>query len=103
MHRQQAERSLQRLLRFRGSERLHSQLVEHELIGLQPDSLQLMDELITGRLFLLIASLWEHGWQPLDALHVVRTRRPRSVPLIASVIMGQARRASAAPRLASMA
>jgi Protein of unknown function (DUF2786) len=98
MHRQQAERSLQRLLRFRGSERLHSQLVEHELIGLQPDSLQLMDELITGRLFLLIASLWEHGWQPLDALHVVRTRRPRSVPLIASVIMEQARRANAERR-----
>jgi len=98
LHREQAERSLQRLLRFRGSERLHSQLVEHELISLQPDSLQLMDELITGRLFLLVASLWEHGWQPLDALHVVRTRRPRSVPLIASVIMEQARRANAEGR-----
>jgi hypothetical protein len=98
LYRQQAERSLQRLLRFRGSGRLHSQLVEHELISLQPDSLQLMDELITDRLFLLVASLWEHGWQPLDALHVVRTRRPRSVPLIASVIMEQARRANAEDR-----
>jgi hypothetical protein len=99
LNRQQAVRSLNRLLQFRRSERLTSQLVEHVLISLQPASLRLMDELITERFFLLVASLWEHGWQPLDAVHVVRKTLPRSVPLIAAVIIEQTRRQGAAGRV----
>lgn len=98
LRRRQVERSLDRLLRFRGPEPLVSQLVERELISLQPAGLQLMDELITGRLFLLVTSLWEHGWQPSDAVHVVRETLPRSVQLIASVITEQAERGGAEGR-----
>jgi hypothetical protein len=60
---------------------------------LQPADLKLMDELITGRLYSLVSSLWEHGWQPLDLVHVVRKAVPRSVQQIAAVITEYARAA----------
>ena len=80
LRQQQAEQSLDRLLRFRARGPLIRHVVEHELVSLQPDSLRMMDELITGRLLLIVTALWEQGWQPLDLVHVVRKaiRGPRS-------------------------
>jgi len=57
-----------------------------------------MDELITGRLYALVTSLWEHGWQPLDLVHVVRKAIPRSAQHIAAVITEHARSAGADDR-----
>jgi Protein of unknown function (DUF2786) len=98
MLRQQAQRSLDRLLRFRAAGPLISQVVEQELVSLQPGALRLMDELITGRLYSLVTSLWEHGWQPLDLVHVVRKTIPRSAQVIAAVITEHATAVSAADR-----
>jgi hypothetical protein len=90
LRREQAERSLNRLLGARASGRPLIHLVEQELIGLQYEDLRELDELVTVRLRYLVAALWEHGWQPLDLLHVVHKSSPRLAPLIASVITDQA-------------
>jgi Protein of unknown function (DUF2786) len=58
----------------------------------------MMDELITDRLYALITSLWEHGWQPLDLVHVVRKTLPRSTQVVAAVITAHAQAVSAADR-----
>jgi hypothetical protein len=84
--RQRAEQSLHRLLRFRARAPLVKHVVEQELVSLQLACLHVMDELITGRLFALVTALWEHGWQPLDLVHIVRKAIPRSAQLIAAVI-----------------
>jgi hypothetical protein len=88
--REQAERSLNRLLGARASTQLLAHLVEQELISLQSDALRKLDELGTARLRYVLAGLWEHGWQPLDLLHVVHKSSPRLAPLIAAVITDQA-------------
>jgi Protein of unknown function (DUF2786) len=88
--REQVERSLNRLLGARASAQPLVHLVEQELIGLQSEDLRKLDELVTSRLRYLTAALWEHGWQPLDLLHVVHKSSPRLAPLIASVITDQA-------------
>jgi Protein of unknown function (DUF2786) len=97
-YRQQAERSLERLLRFRARAPLVKHVVEQELVSLQLASLHAMDELITRRLLMAVAALWEHGWQPLDLVHVVRKAIPRSAQLIAAVITEQARAVGAEGR-----
>ncbi len=90
LQREQAERSLNRLLGARASGRPLIHLVEQELIGLQYEELRELDELVTVRFRYLVAALWQHGWQPLDLLHVVHKSSPRLAPLIASVIADQA-------------
>jgi Protein of unknown function (DUF2786) len=90
LRREQAERSLNRLLGARGSAQLLAHLVEQELISLQSEGLRKLDELVTARLRYVIAALWEQGWQPLDVLHVVHKSSPRLAPLIAAVITDQA-------------
>jgi Protein of unknown function (DUF2786) len=90
LHRERVERSLNRLLGARASAQPLLHLVEQELIGLKYEDLRKLDELVTARLRYLTAALWEHGWQPLDLLHVVHKSSPRLAPLIASVITDQA-------------
>ena len=86
LRQQETERTLDRLLRFRAPGPQVRQLVEQELAGLRPVDLLLMDELITARLYALLTALWEHGWQPLDVVHVVGKAIPRSAQQIAAVI-----------------
>src|SRR5215216_6383962 len=87
---EQAERSLNRLLGARASGQLLAHLVEQELISLQSAGLRNLDVLVTARLRYVPAALWEHGWQPLDLLHVVHKSSPRLAPLIAAAITDQA-------------
>jgi Protein of unknown function (DUF2786) len=90
LRREQAERSLNRLLGARGSAELLAHLVEQELISLQSEGLRKLDELVTARLRYVVAALWEQGWQPLDLLHVVHKSSRQLAPLIASVITDHA-------------
>ncbi len=98
LRREQAERCLQRLLAARGSAQGLAHLVEQELISLQSQDLRKLDELVTVRLQYLVAQLWEHGWQPLDLLHVVHKAGPRLAPVIAAVITSQAKAVHALSR-----
>jgi hypothetical protein len=90
LRREQAERCLQRLLVARGSAQGIAHLVEQELISLQSQDLRKLDELVTARLQYAVVQLWEHGWQPLDLLHVMYKAGPRLAPIIAAVITNQA-------------
>jgi Protein of unknown function (DUF2786) len=98
LRREQAERSLNRLLGARASGQLLAHLVEQELISLQSAGLRKLDELVTARLRYVISALWEHGWQPLDLLHVVYKSSPRLAPLSAAVITDQAEAVRAVQR-----
>ena len=95
---EQAERCLQRLLVARESAQGLAHLVEQELISLQSQDLRKLDELVTVRLQYVVAQLWEHGWQPLDLLHVVHKAGPRLAPIIAAVITSQAKAVHALSR-----
>ena len=64
LRREQAERSLSRLLGARASAQRLVHIVEQELISLQSEGLQKLDEVVTARLRYVVAALWEHGWQP---------------------------------------
>jgi hypothetical protein len=90
LRREQAERCLQRLLVARGSAQGLAHFVEQELINLQSQDLRKLDELVTARLQYAVVQLWEHGWQPLDLLHVMYKAGPRLAPTIAAVITNQA-------------
>jgi hypothetical protein len=43
----------------------------------------------------LIGAAWEHGWQPLDLLHLIRRSHPQLVPQLAAAIGAQARAGNA--------
>lgn len=53
------------------------------------------DETATDVLMHLLARLWEEGWQPLDAVHVVGRKHPRLEALTRAAIREQSRRSSA--------
>jgi uncharacterized protein DUF2786 len=95
---EQVERTLNRLLGTRAPAQVLPALVEQELISLQSEGLRKLDELVTLRLRYAVASLWEHGWQPLDLLHVVHKASPRLARVIAAVILDQAAGADALRR-----
>ena len=42
----------------------------------------------------LIGAAWEHGWQPLDLLHLIQRSYPQLVPQLAAAIGAQARAAN---------
>ncbi len=98
LRQEQAERCLQRLLVAREPAQGLAHLVEQELISLQSQDLRKLDELVTVRLQYVVAQLWEHGWQPLDLLHVVHKAGPRLAPIIAAVITNQAKAVHALSR-----
>jgi Protein of unknown function (DUF2786) len=98
LRREQAERCLHRLLVARVSAQYLARLVEQELISLQSQDLRKLDELVTARLQYVVAQLWEHGWQPLDLLHVVHKASPQLARIIAAVITNQAKAVQAFSR-----
>ena len=66
-------------------------VVEDELVNQDVASRDLMDELASMRVRQALVAAWEHGWQPLDLVHVVRRSRSRLVPLLGAAIAAQAR------------
>ena len=70
--------------------------VEQELAGLDQSGLTSLDELITARVRQLLIRAWEHGWLPLDIVHLARRANSRLVPLAAAAIGAYARQANAA-------
>jgi hypothetical protein len=70
--------------------------VEQELAGLDESGLTLLDELIAARVRQLLIRAWEHGWLPLDIVHLARRANSRLVPLAAAAIGAYARQANAA-------
>ena len=65
--------------------------VEQELAGQDQSGLTLLDELITARVRQLLIRAWEHGWLPLDIVHLARRAGSRLVPLAATAIGAYAR------------
>ena len=62
-------------------------------------SRDLMDEMASMRVRQSLVAAWEHGWQPLDLVHVVRRSRARLVPLLGAAIAAQARSVQAEQRV----
>ena len=54
-----------------------------------------IDELASTHVRQLLMAAWEHGWQPLDLMHLVRRSHAQLVPLLATAIGHQARSAQA--------
>jgi len=70
--------------------------VEQELAGQDQSDLTLLDELITARVRQLLIRAFEHGWLPLDIVHLARRAGGRLVPVAAQVIGAYAEQANAA-------
>jgi hypothetical protein len=70
--------------------------VEHELAGQDQSALALLDQLISARVRQLLIRAWEHGWLPLDIVHLARRAGGRLVPLAAQAIGAYAEQANAA-------
>jgi hypothetical protein len=73
-------------------------VLEHELVSLEATRLVELDQLIQGRLQHTLASAYEHGWLPLDLVHVVRRTREALVPAVAAAISAHARDVNAEQR-----
>ena len=56
----------------------------------------MLDELISARVRQLLIRAWEHGWLPLDIVHLARRAGGRLVPLAATAIGEYAEQANAA-------
>jgi hypothetical protein len=79
-----------------------AQLVDSWLASQSARQQQILDEQMSLRFLAMLASLWEHGWQPADLLHAARRLDGRSAALMAALITGQAHRTQAfdrAPKL----
>ncbi len=67
-------------------------LAHNEVLTAGSTVQQIMDEQLTARLLAVLTSLWEHGWQPADLLHVARRIDAASADLAAALIVAQASR-----------
>ncbi|HSU37630.1 MAG TPA: DUF2786 domain-containing protein [Propionibacteriaceae bacterium] len=98
LRRQATERRLDQLVMV-GSDvgpRELRRYVQHELTGQDQSDLTLLDELMTARVRQLLIRAWEHGWLPLDIVHLARRAGGRLVPLAAQAIGDYAEQANAA-------
>jgi hypothetical protein len=99
MRRDSVARTLQQLLHAAaGPLPGMSRLVEDQLASQDAASRQLMDELASMRVSQSLVAAWEHGWQPLDLVHLVRRSQARLVPLLATAIGAQAHSVQAEQR-----
>jgi hypothetical protein len=76
-----------------------SLVVEDALVTQDVASRDLMDEMASMRVRQSLVAAWEHGWQPLDLVHVVRRSRARLAPLLGAAIATQARSVQAEQRV----
>jgi hypothetical protein len=95
-----AARTLQKLLQAAAAlpPSSLSLVVEDELVAQDVASRDLMDEMASMRVRQSLVAAWEHGWQPLDLVHVVRRSRTRLAPLLGAAIGAQARSVQAEQR-----
>ena len=71
----------------------------HSWLAAQSERQQrILDEQMSLRFMAMVASLWEHGWQPADLLHAARRLDGRSAALMAALISEQAHRTQAFER-----
>jgi hypothetical protein len=75
-----------------------AQLVRSWLASQSEPEQRIYDEQMSLRFIAMVASLWEHGWQPADLLHTARRLDGRSAALMAALITGQAHRTEAFDR-----
>jgi hypothetical protein len=75
-----------------------AQLVHSWLASQSVRQQQILDEQMSLRFMAMLASLWEHGWQPADLLHQARRVDSRCAALTAALMTGQAHRTEAFDR-----
>ena len=92
---QEANQKLGALIRRIGRLRdstLTRYLVEEELCTVSGAVQSLMERQLTERLLAVLTSLWEHGWQPADLIHVARRIDAASADLAAALVVAQSDR-----------
>jgi hypothetical protein len=72
--------------------------VEDWLLSHSDDMRRTLDDQMTLRFVAVLSSLWEHGWQPADLVHVSERVGGRGPALIAALVTEQARRTDAFER-----
>jgi hypothetical protein len=75
-----------------------TRLVDSWLASQSERQQRILDEQLSLRFMAIVASLWEHGWQPADLLHAARRLDGRCAALMAALIMEQADRTQAFER-----
>jgi hypothetical protein len=75
-----------------------AQLIQSWLASQSVRQQRILDEQMSLRFMAMLASLWEHGWQPADLVHAARRLDGRSAALVAALITGQARQTQAFER-----